>query len=339
MKKFSLIIIISLMIVICLILGTGIGAVFIPPSDVMSAILFRLFDIPLPDGFPESSVSIIMDIRMPRVILAFFTGAALSVSGAAIQSVLSNPLASPYTLGVSSGASVGAAFVILIGSVIFGNFTVAVGGLTAAIVTIFIVIAFSSKADKNLESTTVILTGMVTSLFLSAGVNLIANISDEKYKQILKWQTGTFAGRGWGYAVPMIIVSIICIFIFFCFSKELDLLTFGSEQAMASGVDAGKIKIILLLISAVLTGTAVAFSGVIGFIDMIAPQIVRRIFGARHKYVIPLSAAAGGCFMVICDLISRTITAPNELPVGTVTAVTGAPVFAYIFIKQRKVRG
>lgn len=336
MKKFSLISGSVIIAVICIFLGIGIGAVFISPGEILSAILFRWFDVPLPEGFTETSVTIITDIRMPRVILAFFAGAALSVSGAAIQSVLNNPLASPYTLGVSSGASVGAALVMITGVTFLGSFTVAGGGLIAAMLTIFVVIAFSAKVDKRLESTTVVLTGMVVSLFLSAAVNLIASISNEKYNQIMKWQTGSFAGRGWSYAIPMIIVAVVCIVLLFCFSNELDLLTFGSEQAIAAGVNAGKTKTIILIISAVLTGTAVAFSGVIGFIDMIAPQVVRRIFGAKHKYVIPLSAVMGGSFMVICDLVSRVVVAPNELPVGTVTAVIGAPIFVYIFIKKRK---
>lgn len=333
MKRNLLVLLTAAASVICIIIGTGIGTVYIDPYEIIGALAQRLYDKPLPEGMDESAVTIIADIRLPRVLLAFFAGAALSASGAAIQSVLNNPLASPYTLGVSSGASVGAGFVIVLGINLLGTFSLAAAGLMGAVLSMGLVIAFSSGIDRNLGSVSVVLTGMVLSLFLSAGVNLMAYFSGDRYKQIMKWQTGTFSGRGWNYTVVMAAVCIIGVILLMLHSRELDLLTFGNEQAISAGVDAGKVKTRLLLISAVLTGTAVAFSGVIGFIDMIVPQAVRKVFGAEHRYIIPMSAAAGGCFMVICDMIARTILAPNEISVGIITAVIGAPIFAYIFMK------
>lgn len=319
--------------VICIIIGTGVGTVYVEPSEIIAALAFRLGDKPLPEGMEENAVTIIADIRLPRVLLAFFAGAALSASGAAIQSVLNNPLASPYTLGVSSGASVGAGIVIVLGTSFLGTFSLAAAGLIGAVLSMGLVIAFSSRIDRNLGSVSVVLTGMVLSLFLSAGVNLLAYFSGDRYKQIMKWQTGTFSGRGWNYTAVMTAVAIIGVILLMLRSRELDLLTFGNEQAISAGVDAGKVRTGLLLISAVLTGTAVAFSGVIGFIDMIVPQTVRKVFGAEHRYIIPMSAVMGGCFMVICDMISRTVLSPNEISVGIITAVIGAPIFAYIFMK------
>ncbi len=322
--------------VLSIIFGIGIGSVYVPPREILSAISVRLFGDPMPEGLESTTVNIIMDLRMPRVILAFLTGAALSASGAAVQSVLRNPLASPYTLGVSSGASLGAGIVIAAGFTFLGQFTLAAAGLASALLTMFAAVAFTSRIDKSFESSTIVLTGMVISLFISAIVNLMANLADEKYKQILKWQTGSFSGRGWGYCAVLAVVSVICIAVYISRSRELDLMSFGDEQAASAGIDPAKTRRFLLIVMSVLTGTAVAFSGVIGFIDMIAPQIVRRIFGAKHSMVIPMSAIVGGTFMVICDIAARTLTAPSELPVGTVTALIGAPFFAYVFFRRRK---
>ena len=322
--------------VLSIIFGIGIGSVYVPPSDILSAISVRLFRNPMPEGLGSTTVNIIMDLRMPRVILAFLTGAALSASGAAVQSVLRNPLASPYTLGVSSGASLGAGIVIAAGFTFLGQFTLAAAGLASALLTMFAAVAFTSRIDKSFESSTIVLTGMVISLFISAIVNLMANLADEKYKQILKWQMGSFSGRGWGYCAVLAVVSVICTAVYISRSRELDLMSFGDEQAASAGIDPAKTRRFLLIVMSVLTGTAVAFSGVIGFIDMIAPQIVRRIFGAKHSMVIPMSAMIGGTFMVICDIAARTLTPPSELPVGTVTALIGAPFFAYVFFRRRK---
>ena len=322
--------------VLSIIFGIGIGSVYVPPREILSAISVRLFGDPMPEGLESTTVNIIMDLRMPRVILAFLTGAALSASGAAVQSVLRNPLASPYTLGVSSGASLGAGIVIAAGFTFLGQFTLAAAGLASALLTMFAAVAFTSRIDKSFESSTIVLTGMVISLFISAIVNLMANLADEKYKQILKWQTGSFSGRGWGYCAVLAVVSAVCIAVYISRSRELDLMSFGDEQAASAGIDPAKTRRFLLIVVSVLTGTAVAFSGVIGFIDMIAPQIVRRIFGAKHSMVIPMSAIVGGTFMVICDIAARTLTAPSELPVGTVTALIGAPFFAYVFFRRRK---
>lgn len=318
------------------ILGTGIGSVFIPPAHIIRVIANAVFGTPLGDDIPSSSVSIILSVRMPRVFLAFFVGAALAVSGAAVQSVLKNPLASPFTLGTSSGASLGASIVIAANITVFGTFTLAFSGIIAAIITMFLMVSFAKKLDRSLQSSTVVLTGMVLSLFISAIVSLIANIADEKYKQIMKWQSGNFAGRGWSYTILLAVVLAVCFTIFMLNSRELDILTFGDEQAQTVGLDTGRSKALLLILSAALSGTAVAFAGVIGFVDLIAPHIARKLFGAKHKLLLPMSAVTGGIFMVICDLIARTVIVPNELPVGVVTSLIGAPFFAYVYFRRRR---
>lgn len=318
-----------------IIAGTGAGSVFVPPAQILKIFGNKLFGTALED-VPPSSVSIIWEIRFPRVLLGFLVGAALSVSGAAVQSVLKNPLASPYTLGVSSGASLGAGIIISGEFYFLGTFTLPAAGLTFGIASMFIMVWFAAKIDKSLQGTTIVLTGMVMSLFVNGIVTVMANARDEKYKQIMKWQTGSLSGRKWEYTAVLAVVLAVITALMLFRSKEMDLLTFGDEQARSVGLDTRSAKILLLTAAAVLSGTAVAFAGVIGFVDLIAPHIARKLFGAKHKVLLPMSALIGGVFTVLCDLFSRTVSAPNELPVGAVTALIGAPFFAWIFFSRRK---
>lgn len=319
-----------------LIIGICVGSVSVSPLHIFAAVKNAFFGAPLPEDVPQSEVSIIAGIRLPRVVLSFIVGAAFSVSGAAVQSVLRNPLASPFTLGTSSGASLGASLVIVTGFSLFGSFSTAAGGAVFAVLTMFMMISFARRLDKSLQSSTVVLTGMVLSLFISAVVNLLANFSDEKYRQLMKWQNGSFAGRGFGYSAVLLAVFAVCSIVFMIRSKELDLLTFGDEQAQSIGVNTARSKTVLLVLASVLSGTAVAFAGVIGFVDLIAPHVTRKIFGPRHKLLLPMTALVGGAFMTICDVAARTLTSPNELPVGVITSIIGAPFFAAVFFKRKR---
>ncbi|MEG0371686.1 MAG: iron ABC transporter permease, partial [Clostridium sp.] len=188
--------------------------------------------------------------------------------------------------------------------------------------------------DKGMSNNTIILTGMVFSLFVNAILTTISALFSDQIKSITLWQMGSFAMKGWSSVVAIIPFFVVGIIGIMCFTKEMDVLTFGEEQAKAVGVEIGRVKGILFIMSAVLTGSAVALSGTIGFVDLIAPHVVRRIVGSRHKIVIPMSIVFGGCLMVLTDLISRIILPNSELPVGAITAIFGAPFFAYIYFKK-----
>ena len=323
-------------LIICI--GTSIGSSNISIMDIISIISHKVFQTNLLEGIEAKDVAIIWNIRLPRVLLAFTVGGALAVSGAVVQSVLKNPLASPYTLGVSSGASLGVGLLVVSGISIpfLGNFSLPIVGFICSFLTMIIVLIFASKVDKELSNNTIILTGMVFSLFLNAALTTITALFTDKIEAITMWQMGSFSMRGWSYlnaGIPFFIVGMIGIM---AFVKEMDVLTFGEEQAKSIGVEAEKIKKYLFLFVAILTGTAVAISGTIGFVDLIAPHVVRKIFGSKHSYVIPMSFVFGGVLMVIADLISRTIIVPTELPVGAVTTIIGAPFFAYLYFKKSK---
>ena len=335
-RNLALISIPLVFIIFCV--GTSIGSSNINLMDTVQILLHKMFSLPLTSEISPKEVSIIWSLRVPRVLLAFLVGGSLAVSGAVVQSVLKNELASPYTLGVSSGASLGAGIVIILGVNIsfLGNLTLPLIGFVFGLLTVYGVIVFSSKIDKTMSNNTIILSGMVFSLFVSAVLTTLTSLFHEDLQSITLWQMGSFSMKGFSSVkaiIPFILIGLVGVLIH---TREMDILTFGEEQAKAVGVDTTKVKKRLFIFSAILTGSSVALSGTIGFVDLIAPHIVRRIFGSKHIYVIPMSFIFGGTLMVITDLIARTIISPAELPVGAVTALIGAPFFAYIYFGKGK---
>lgn len=323
-----------------LLLGVGIGSVYVAPGDILAILANRLFGSPLPEGLPPGYTAMVLDMRLPRVLLAFFTGAALAMGGSVMQSVLQNPLASPFGLGVSAGAGLGAALVIAFGLAVggLGTLLMPAVSLSFALGTVFLVVLVSARLDRGMSNVTIVLVGMVLSLFCSAVMSLLAASSPANAQRIQLWQLGSFSMREWRAVWVLAPVTALCLAFFQRFARELDVMTFGEEQARAMGVDLHRIKGLLLAAVAVLTGTAVAFVGVIGFVDLIAPHIVRRWFGAAHRRVLPASALFGGAFLVLCDLAARTLTPPHEIPIGSITALLGAPFFLYIFFAGRRRR-
>jgi len=322
-----------------LILGIVIGSVNIPPLNVLRVIGYHVFGIELSEHVPPAHVAIIWNLRLPRTLLAFIAGAALSVSGAVMQSVLRNPLASSYTLGVSSGASFGAALVIFLGVTLpfMAMLTLPILGFLFGLGTILTVMAIARQLDTRMENHTIILTGMVFALFINAITTLMFAFFRESMQRMIFWQMGSFSLRDWHTVYILAPIALVGILFISRFKWELDVMTFGEEQAQAIGVNIRRVKLTLLITAAALTGSTIAFVGVIGFVDLVAPHVVRKIFGASHKHVIPMSAVVGGAFMVLADLAARTVTSPVELPVGAVTAIIGAPFFAYIYFNRRKV--
>jgi iron complex transport system permease protein len=293
-------------------------------------------------GFANAAV--IWNLRLPRVILAFITGGALAVSGAVFQSVLKNQLASPYIVGVSAGASLGAALVMTAGvtaaaPLLFrlawlGPLTLPLAGFVFGVGTVFLVILLASRLDPSLSNNTIILFGMVFSLFVNAILTTMLALFREELKSLLIWQLGSFALRGWSHVrlmVPFLVIGMAGVI---RYTKEMDILSFGEDEARSLGVDARRVRKRLFVFAALLTGAAVALSGAIGFVDLIAPHIARRITGSGHRYAVPMSFFLGGILMVLSDLVARIIISPSELPVGAVTALIGAPFFAWVYFRR-----
>ena len=330
----------SLTAFLALLAGIGVGSVQVPPGDILSIVMERMFAIPLPDHIPASYSAMVLDMRLPRVLLAFLTGAALAVCGGVMQSLLQNPLASPFGLGVSAGAGLGAAFVIVLGvtSAGLGIFLMPAVSLIFALGTVFLVLFLSAKLDRGMSNVTVILVGMVISLFCNAVISLLATSSPAHAQRIQLWQLGSFSMREWSAVWALLPVTLLICLYFLRYAEELDVMTFGEEQAQAMGVDLRRVKGRLMTAVAVLVGTAVAFVGIIGFVDLIVPHMARRFFGAAHRRMIPACALLGGTFLVLCDLAARTLTPPHEIPIGSITALLGAPFFLYLFFAGRRGR-
>lgn len=320
--------------VLALVIGIGVGSVYIPAPDIFKILAKTLFGTEF-QVVPDKNIeAIFLNIRLPRALLAFIVGAALSVSGVIVQSILRNPLASSYTLGISSGAVVGASLAILFGFSFLGLYTIPFFGIVFGLLTVFLAIFIACRIDQNMMSTTIILTGMALSMFASSITSFLMSVSKESAQRIIFWQMGSFSMKDWIHPIMLFPITLIGILIALFFSKEMDLMTFGEEQAKAAGVDVIKIKWILLGIGAILTGFAVSLVGVIGFVDLFTPHVARKLLGAKHRVVIPAAAIMGGIFMILCDLIARTITSPAELPVGAVTSFIGAPFFIYLYFDK-----
>ncbi|MCL2834257.1 MAG: iron ABC transporter permease [Treponema sp.] len=319
-----------------LLAGVSLGSSNIPLKDTAGTLLEKLFG--LPAKTESRIVTIVWNLRFPRAILAFLAGGALAISGGVFQSVLKNPLASPFIIGVSSGASLGAGLVMLTGFALpfIGAFTLPLSGFFFGLLTVFMVIGFSSRLDKSMSNNTIILFGMVFSLFINAILTTLTALNREELRNLLYWQMGTFSMKDWTYSgllLPFLAAGCAAVILY---SREMDILSFGEEEAQSMGVNAVRVRRTLLACAAAMTGACVALCGVIGFVDLIAPHLARRITGSRHCYSLPMAFIIGGSLMVVTDLIARTIVSPSELPVGAVTALIGGPFFAWVYFGKRR---
>ncbi|RHW40039.1 iron ABC transporter permease [Lysinibacillus yapensis] len=284
--------------------------------------------------------NILWSIRMPRVILAGLVGASLAIAGAAFQGLLKNPLADPYTLGVSSGASLGAVATIFFTFSIplIGTYTLPLFGMTGAFITMILVLSFARLIDRSMKMETLILTGVIFSSFLGSCISLMIALSNNQLREIMSWLLGSVSMRGWPY-VQMILPFVLIGFTILWFNRrELNAMMYGDERAQSLGVNVKRRKYALLAGGSMLTGAAVAVSGAIGFVGLVVPHMTRMLWGTDHRHLLTLSFINGASLLIICDLVSRTIISPAELPIGVITAFIGAPVFSYIFFKQRRAR-
>lgn len=326
-KKTSVAYIISIVLLLASMwLGISYGTVDIPFSTLWDK------------ETNPTAYSVLWNIRMPRVVLSLLVGASLAIAGAAFQGLLKNPLADPYTLGISSGASVGAVATIFFGLSIpiLGMYTLPVFSMLGAIITIIGVMSFARVVDRTMKMETLILTGIIFSSFLGSCISLMVALTGEQLREIIGWLLGSVSMRGWPYVsmiLPFVIVGTIIIWFN---RRELNAMVYGEERAQYLGVNVKRSKYFILAGGSMLTGASVAVSGTIGFVGLVVPHMVRMMYGADHRHLLLLSWLNGASLLIICDLVSRTIITPRELPIGVITAFIGAPVFAYIFFKQRR---
>ncbi len=302
--------------------------------DVYKVIFNKVFNMPF--DVSKNDILLIWNVRLPRVLMAFIVGFAISMSGCIMQQVLRNPLASTYTMGVSGGASIGIAIFVILGISSFtSNLLMGTIAFAFGLVALFIVLHISNIIDKSLNNSTIVLVGFVISIFTNSLLMTLATFNKDKFQKIMSYQLGSFAYSNFNEIAFVSIAVLFCLILLLIFRYEIDILSFGENTGLSLGVDVQKVKLIAIIISAILCGVSVAFAGIIAFVDLIAPHISRKFVGSKIIYSTVLAGFIGGSLMLLSDLIARSIIAPAEISVGIITSLIGAPFFLTVFLKER----
>ena len=326
-------------VVLAAIFASTQGTVDIPFMAVVKILISRLPGIAAASELPSTWDTILWQLRIPRVVLAAIVGGALAMSGAAYQGLFKNPLADPYLIGVASGAGLAATIVLLTGVplVVFGISVLPIAAFAGGIGAV--AAAYSiARSSQGTPLTTLILAGVAISSLAGAVSSLLMIRSDPDLRPVLSWLLGSFISAEWNESGIALLYLIPSLGIILGFARILNVLQFGEEHAVALGVNVEKVKLILIGMATLATATAVSFSGLIGFVGLVAPHVVRLVWGVDYRFILPMSGLVGATFLVLADLIARTAVSPAELPVGIVTAFCGAPFFLYI-LRLRRVRG
>lgn len=338
-RKYIFAYVLSLCVLIStILLAVSVGTVSVPVTDIFRIIFTKMFVLQKTAHIDPMHMDIVYQIRLPRVLLAGLVGASLAIAGAAFQGLLRNPLADPYILGVSSGASVGAVATLFFNLSIpfLGLYTLPVLSIVSAFLTIVLVLFFARSVERTMRVETIILTGIIFSSFLGAFISLIIALAGDQLNQIIGWLLGSVSMRGWKHVGIILPFFIFGALLLLANGRELNAMSFGEDRAKHLGVDVQKRKLLILTAGSILTGAAVAVSGTIGFVGLVIPHLTRLIWGPDHNHLLPLSVFTGASFLILADLLSRTIISPQLVPIGVITALIGAPVFAIILIRQRK---
>ncbi len=274
--------------------------------------------------------------RAPRVVGGILAGMALSIGGVMMQGLLKNPLADTYTTGISSGASLGATLVICSGiAVVGGQYALVINAFIFSLIPMFVIISVSKL--KNSSVTTIIMAGIAVMYLFNAITSLLKIWAEAAaLSAVFQWSVGDLTGLRWDEVSVMAMVVIPGTVILYLMAEKLNAMTMGDEQAKTLGIDVEKFRILALLITSLVTASVVCFTGLIGFIGLVCPHIVRMFIGSDNRLLLPASAAFGAAFLIVCDVIGRVVIAPNTLQVGIITAFIGGPMFLYLIIKQRK---
>lgn len=316
-----------------MIVAIGIGAVTVPTGEV-----WRIIWHHLTGGGTVADPAmdqIVWNFRTPRVVLAALVGAGLAVTGVVLQAVVANPLADPYVLGVSSGASLGAVLVITLTSGALGGLGVSSAAFLGAAAAAALVFLLGRKQGR-LAPTRLVLSGVAVGyLFLAATSYLQLRATPTELRTVMFWMLGSVAGAQWGQLPAVATVVLTTTVVLTLFGRRLNALLVGDESATALGVDVHRLRAVLLVLSSLVTGTVIAVAGGIGFVGLMIPHLVRLTTGADHRRLLPQAALVGAIYLVVVDLLSRTVNRPNELPLGILTALFGAPFFLWLLRRNK----
>lgn len=333
-KKKHIILLVGILFVFLLIsilLSTIIGSVKLPIDLTLKILLNHLPFLEFDQVWTSGQEAIIWDLRMPRIILAIIIGAMLSLSGVVFQGVLKNPLADPYILGVSSGAALGAAIAILFFNqgLLVGKFTISLFAFIGGLLSLSFIF-FIANTQLQQKSETIILAGVIAQSLGGAMLSFLIAISGDQMQSIIFWMMGSFANTNWldvWVILPYFIIGTVYIFAHY---KELNIMALGDRAAFHLGVDVNRSKYSLLFVASLLAAAAVSLVGIIGFVGLVIPHLVRLVTGPNHQRLLPVAMLTGAIFLLWADTLARTVLPSRELPIGVITAFIGAPFFAYL---------
>jgi len=327
----------SAALALAMLLCVCVGSVSIPLGDTVTAMWNSLWGMEIPAGI---SKNIIVNVRLPRVINVALVGAALSLCGAAMQGLLRNPLADGSTLGVSSGASLGAVLALALGVTIPGTSHggVMLMAMLFAFVALAAILGLAYTLDRSLATNSIILIGVIFSMFASSVISLVISFAGDKVRTITFWTMGSLAGTNFGHARILALALLVCGGVILRYGRELNAFAIGEDNARHIGVNVRRVKLTIMIAVAVLIGVCVSIAGTIGFVGLVVPHMARMITGPNHKRLLPAAMFSGAIFLLLADLAARTILRPIELSIGVVTSLVGAVAFVVIFYRTRKAR-
>lgn len=320
-------------------LSAMLGQLYIAPKEVVGSVLQSVGINWLPGPSHEFGAEALWEVRFPRIVLTVFVGAALAIAGAVMQGIFGNPLAEPGTIGVSSGAAVGASFAFLHGLSFLGGFTVPFLAFVCGLVTTIVVYVLA-RSNGRTEVVTLILTGVAVNAISGALISFIVfKAPTQAREQIVFWQMGSFNGSRWeqvAIVVPLVVVGIgLTMFL----ARGLDLVSLGEKAARHLGVDVERLRLYAMVLSALLVSAAVAFVGIIAFVGLVVPHLMRMLLGPGHRLLLPASVLGGAVLLTFADLAARTLIEFADLPIGMLTALIGGPYFFYLLRRSRREAG
>jgi iron complex transport system permease protein len=326
-------------LVIMAVISAGQGQLDIPADQVLGAIARWLgLDIGTAPVHPQGE-NALWYVRFPRVVLAMLVGGALASAGALMQGVFGNPLAEPAVVGVSSGAAVGAAATIVFGISVFGTWTVALAAFGGALVTTMLVYALSRSAGKT-EVVTLVLTGIAVNAFTFAVIAFFTYVaSPDAREQLIFWQLGSLNGARWAAVLAVVPLVLVGLAVAVAVIRKLDLLALGERSARHLGVNVERLRLLVIVVVALLVGSGTAFAGIIGFVGLVVPHLIRMIAGPGHRLLLPASALGGALLLTCADLAARTAVTNADLPLGMLTALVGGPFFFWLLRRTRARQG
>ncbi len=316
------------LLVAALLLSVLVGAASIPVGDVVSV---------FGGGGDETTRAIVLQLRVPRAVLAALVGGCLALSGTIFQALLRNPLAEPYILGISGGSAVGAVLVIMSGLGMRYPWLLPIAAFAGALVAMGTVLRIAIGLGRSLNTRVLLLAGVVVGAFFNAIILLLLNFADvDAFRTAIFWMMGNMSGATWRSVVMLAAYMVPAVVILMTLARSFNLMAVGEETAFYLGTRVARVRMIAYLTTSLLVAASVAVSGVIGFVGLIVPHALRMLWGSDHRMLIPASILAGGTFLLLTDTVARTIVAPAELPTGVVTALAGVPLFVFLLIRSSR---